>query len=125
MSAAAGGPQANSVAYGRNVFAPWPDPDAQAKFVSHEVGTHLLMGLLRKLRDELVRDAESWWALYRAYENLARFLNAKVLGEDDPYPMPDHYQGPRYDALYRELWARDPEPGLEELLRRGSEAGGR
>jgi len=120
VSATKNGPTANSLGYGRNVFYSSSDFDWLTQFISHETGTHILMGMLKAY----VRPADGragaggdtapadpggagqgpdgpgaapygFDLVYQAFENLARLYNTLILGTADIYPMPDPDLSPR------------------------------
>jgi len=127
VSALKGGPNANSVGYDRNVFWSGSDPPWLEQFVSHETGTHLLIGVLKDYvrswgrtegPDAAPGVAPDFDLLYRAYENLARFLNSLVLGTDRLYALPPGYRQDDFQAVYSRLYAEDPRPRPREMLDR-------
>lgn len=122
------GPNANSLSYDRNVFYSGSDPAWLRQFISHETGTHILIGVLfdyfkaRAAEDGSPPDPETWGVIYRAYENLARFYNAMVLGASDLYRMGSDYRDSEFRAIYERLWAEDPTLGPREMLDRAVRA---
>ncbi len=73
------GPDANSIGYSRNLFYFNSPIDRMYQFISHEVGTHMLietyLDLARGGTYDLTR-------LYAAYETLAMFYNKRILDTD-------------------------------------------
>ncbi len=137
VSAIKNGPNANSLGYDRNVFYCGSDFDWLTQFISHETGSHILIGLLKDYVRPAPRDTATAQAarageragpgapaynfdlVYRAYENLVRFYNILLLGRADVYPMPDHYRGPEFEAVYRRLYAENPRLSPREMLEGG------
>ena len=119
-SAIQNGPNANSIGYDRVVFYhDWPLEET-LEFISHEVGTHLLI-------DDLKRAAASgqfdFPALYEAYECLAYHYNALLLGKNRlAYHRRMHnFRLDKYVAAYREVHGRDAGIDPYDLLMGGLE----
>ncbi len=107
-SALANGPNANSMGYDRIVFWSGKELAWTLDFISHEVGTHLLIDILRTLRDD--PDIE-WNSLYAAYESLCRYLNTLVLGREPVYKI-EQFRFGDYARLYAQLI---PDPAHADL----------
>ncbi len=128
VSAIKDGPNANSVGHDRNVFYSGSDFGWLTQFVSHETGTHILIGMLKEFLHRAARDtaggepgcteaaAYPFDLVYRAYENLARFYNSLILGTRGLYGMPDHYRSREFEAVYRRLHERNPRLSPREML---------
>jgi hypothetical protein len=115
VSAAENGPSANSVGYERNVFWAGPDPEYMEKFISHEVGTHILFDLFRGFMEE----GRDFGTLYRAYESLAMHYNTMIYPEKT-------YAWNYGEEFFLDIYARrhkdDPDLPARELLKAGLEA---
>ena len=123
-SAIKNGPNANSLAYDAVVFYHDDPFDKTIQFISHEVGTHLLSEIYKKTA---IFDVFEQALLYRAYENLAKFYNRKVLKlQSTAYHLPDRFKEERILAIYEKLFEENPEISPQGLLIRGMEklAGG-
>jgi hypothetical protein len=97
-----GGPDYNSVGYGRTVFY-YDKPFLRTcQFLSHEIGTHLLFEVYAEVLEDDRCDRRK---AYCALETLAMFYNKLILGVDSlQYHLPGmeedaHLQ--RYAAAYR------------------------
>lgn len=118
------GPQANSLAYDVNTFYYVQDMEWMKDFISHEVGTHILID---DNREVMRSDKYDQWLVYRGFENLARFFNFMVLGKERLYEMGPHYSVIEFERIYREVAAGEigitPREllvkGIEEFLRSG------
>ena len=107
-SAIKNGPSANSLGYERNVFYSGDDPDYMRKFISHEVGTHILFPVLRDLSDG--RDPS---LAYKAFENLARYYNSLVLRTPELYPMSPYYDAGTFFGILEGI--HRSRPGISPL----------
>jgi hypothetical protein len=110
-SAIENGPNANSLGYERTLFRPGPDLAWAVQFMSHEVGTHVLIEVFRAAMPHHTFDR-----LYRAYECLARFYNRRVLNEPLVYTLPG-YDCEDSEAQYAAQQAADPRATPADLLR--------
>lgn len=117
-SALEGGPTANSLGYRKNAFYFGHDFEWMWRFVSHEVGTHIMMEVMMAESRLAKYDA---YLVYRAYECLARFYNCKVLGEEDPYEMAPQHHWKDFHAIYSELSNAGPGTSPADLLGSGIE----
>lgn len=116
-SAMAGGPDAVSVAYGRNHFHHDRDPDHMVQFISHEVGTHVLIDSFNQV---MASGMAPFPTVYAAYESLALFYNREaVLGPDGFMMALPEYDSTRFARIYGQLREADPEITPDELLGRG------
>lgn len=113
------GPQANSLGYEKNTFWHGSDFEWMVRFISHETGTHLLINEQRAVVESGRYQAD---VVYRAYENLCRFYNSRLLGERSPYGMPSWYEPERFEQIYGEISAADRSLAPRELLSRGIDA---
>jgi hypothetical protein len=105
----------NSLGYSGNLFFYDKPFDRTWQFVSHEIGTHLLIDVYFKLAGSGEYDHRK---LYSAYETLAMFYNRIILGVDglayDIPQMNDKWHLKRYTALYNE--GIEPETMITEVL---------
>jgi hypothetical protein len=115
------GPNANSISYDRVMFyseTPFPK---MLHFISHEIGTHILIDLLKEQRQS---GRFPWPELYAACETLAKFYNTLVIGEEQlAYDMSAFRDSERV-AVYRKLYREHPAWSPSELLVAGLEAVG-
>ena len=116
VSAIQNGPNANSLSYDRNVFYSGSDFGWMCNFINHEVGTHILIDLYRKAL------SEGRWPFdlcYKAYENLARFYNGRILQKAHLYTMPPQYDHERFGEIFSDLLADTPDLTPEQLYQGG------
>lgn len=113
-SAIKNGPSANSLGYERNVFYSGDDMDYMRKFISHEVGTHILFPMLKNLSEG--RDPS---LSYKAFESLARFYNSLVLQTSDLYPMGPFYDADTFFRIYESIYRSRPTISPAELAIEG------
>ncbi len=116
VSAIRNGPNANSLSYDRNVFYSGSDFGWMCDFISHEVGTHILIDVHRKA---ISKNRWPFDLCYKAYENLARFYNGLVLSKPHLYSMPPQYDHERFGRIFSDLLADAPDITPEELYQRG------
>ena len=98
FSANKNGPSANSFGYDRNAFYYNQDIPTMVQFISHEVGTHLLIDNFVHVMQMNRFEYED---VYKAYENLAEFYNVKFIFKGKPlcgYDVEKYYQ--IYTTLY-------------------------
>jgi hypothetical protein len=117
-SAIQNGPNANSIGYDRVVFYhDWPIEET-LEFISHEVGTHLLIGDLKRA---LASNQYEFPVLYEAYECLAYHYNARLLGENRlAYHRRMHnFRLDGYLIAYGSIRDRDPGIDAYDLLLAG------
>jgi hypothetical protein len=81
FSANKNGPNANSLGYERNTFYYGQDIDFMIQFISHEVGTHLLIEYLHQIAQG---NQFEFSDVYSAYENLAEFYNVELILKGKP-----------------------------------------
>jgi hypothetical protein len=114
-SALKDGPNANSLGYEKNTFYYGYGFDWTTDFISHEVGSHILVDVWK----EAMASGGSDYLAYRAVENLARFYNFRVLGKETLYGMSGQYYCDEFRSVYAEIAARESciEPG--RLFREG------
>ena len=117
-SAIQNGPNANSIGYDRVVFYHDWNIRETLEFISHEVGTHLLIDDLKRA---LALNRYEFPALYEAYECLAYHYNARLLGEDRlTYHRRMHnFRLDGYLTTYGGIHDRDPEIDAYDLLLSG------
>ncbi|ONN27361.1 hypothetical protein XJ44_04010 [Thermosipho affectus] len=105
------GPNANSLGYDRNVFYSGSRLDWLLDFISHEVGTHILIDLglpmIKKFisNDRLQTQAEvkQFQQFYMAYECLPQFYNTMVLAKELTYDL-IQFKSDKYLRIYGELY---------------------
>ncbi|XMB86780.1 hypothetical protein RJG79_03025 [Mycoplasmatota bacterium WC44] len=101
------GSNANSLGYDKNVFCSYGDNEEIIHFISHEVGTHILVDELVNLWSSLgdtSSDENTPSFLYAAYENLIQYYNQKVLSDYDlKYTLGDNYNSDKFHEIYLEL----------------------
>jgi hypothetical protein len=119
-SALENGPTANSIGYRKNSFYFGHDFEWTWRFISHEVGTHIMMDVMidPAERESPLTEYDPY-LVYRAYENLARFYNCKVLGEDNPYDMSPQYHHEEFNAIFARIDGSHAGLGPEDLLVEG------
>ncbi|MFO8060712.1 MAG: hypothetical protein R6U70_08675 [Bacillota bacterium] len=105
------GPPASTLGYDRTLFYYRHQEENLLECVSHEVGTHLLSAVFRKVCSGTPADCRH---LCCACENLARHYNAVLLGRNPAY---DTSEADVYAGLYRDLHRSQPEATPEQLLR--------
>ena len=113
-SAIKNGPSANSLGYERSVFYSGDDMDYLRKFISHEVGTHILFPMLKNLSEG--RDPS---LSYKAFESLARFYNSLILQTSDLYPMGPSYDVDTFFRIYESIYKSRPTISPAELAIEG------
>lgn len=119
------GPTANSLGYEKNWFSYEGPMDWFVPFISHEVGTHILIDLLKNiLKDEKVDSGSGGLSIfYQGYENLCRFYNTMILsraGIEGTYSLPD-YNTDTFFGIYKKIYDTNPKITPEELYRKGIE----
>jgi hypothetical protein len=112
-SAIKNGPNANSIGYDLNVFYSDSDFDWMCQFISHEIGTHLL---IRDFRAASEQPGISWKTLYAANESLARYLNCRVLGESEVTYRLDQFHAERFSAIFDSIYSHKPDVDFKWLL---------
>lgn len=105
-----GGPDANSLGYDRNLFYYARPIVPLFEWVSHEVGTHILIDVFKKMWARGVPDGQR---LYWAYENLARHYNVLILGRDLSYHVPEE---DAFCDLYRKVHHCQPDATAQQIL---------
>lgn len=110
------GPDYNSLGYSGNLIYYDKPFDRTWQFVSHEIGTHLLIDIYFKLAGSGEYDHRK---LYSAYETLAMFYNRIILDVDQlAYDIPqmnDEWHLERYGELYSD--GIDPEELIIKTLK--------
>jgi hypothetical protein len=115
-SAIKNGPNANSIGYDCIVFYHDMRFDELIQLISHEVGTHLLIGVYRQVLASGKFEPES---LYRAYECMAKFYNTMILGDNKLlYKMPDFHDD-EYLKIYKDIYKNNRKITAQELLIHG------
>lgn len=112
------GPDANSICFDRNIFNGFKYENMVVDFVSHEVGTHMLYKAAWLDDDLKVQRKENYEVFYAAFESLAMFYNAKILGKHLSYDM-EYFRGAEFTEIYNNIY--HPKMSTQELLRCGVE----
>lgn len=119
-SAIKGGPDADSLGYDRVVFYHDSPIEEMCQFISHEIGTHLLIDDFRRLAGS---NRFPFAGLYEAMECLAHYYNTLVL--KNPNLAYAHRLSCFHPAEYAEVYRgiHDLEPHLPpfELMEKGIE----
>ncbi|MFH1372500.1 MAG: hypothetical protein ABII79_01710 [bacterium] len=96
------GPDYNSISYSSNLFYYDKPLEKTCQFLSHEIGTHLLIDIYFDLA---AGGRYEHRKLYAAYETMAMFLNKLILGTDElEYDLPrmnDKWHLKVYSEVYR------------------------
>jgi hypothetical protein len=111
------GPNAASISYNQVIFYHATPEIELFHLISHEVGTHILIDVLKDIR-RLDRFAFS--DVYAAYESLARYYNSIVLDAKPEYDL-ETFHASRYAEIYAEVRDGSPDITPRELLLRGLE----
>jgi hypothetical protein len=117
FSANRNGPSANSLGYERNAFYYGQDVDHMVKFISHEVGTHLLIDDMWQV---LQMNRFEYLDVYKAYENLAEFYNGRFIYDGAPMNMND-YDLKKYYQIYNDLYNSNQNITHKDLMIKGLE----
>jgi hypothetical protein len=119
-SAIKGGPDADSLGYDRVVFYHGSPIEEMCQFISHEIGTHLLIDDFRRLAGS---NRFAYADLYEAMECLAHYYNTLVLKK--PNLAYAHRLSSFHPVEYAEVYRgiHDLEPHLPpfELMEKGIE----
>jgi hypothetical protein len=118
-SAIKNGPDANSLAYDRVIFYSGSEREAMTEFISHEIGTHILIGMLKKVAGT---EQFEFPVLYEAYELLARHYNTIILGRSPLGYSMSNFHVTEYLDIYKKLHESDPQISPEDLLIKGIKA---
>lgn len=115
-----GGPNLISLSYDRSAFY----SDAQFsffnKFISHQVGSHILIDIFA---DALKSGIYKFGDLYTAYENLVEFYNCQVLKVTYFYnTMCDRYGTDEYMKIYNQIYEQNNNISPKDMLSLGIEA---
>ena len=97
-SANANGPDANSLGYERNLFYSGYDIDKTMEFISHEVGTHILIHIIKELWGQFHGQI-----LYSAYESLVKFYNKIIFEEDQISYSLEQFNDNEFFHIYNEI----------------------
>lgn len=116
-SAIKNGPNANSLGYERNIFYHGSDFEWLTQFISHEIGTHILIDIFPPFDPHRTR--EEFDILYRGYENLCRFYNSLILDQDIIYSMSHRYHGEEFHEIYSRIYHDNPSLDAKELYQLG------
>jgi hypothetical protein len=104
-----------SAGYGRNNFYYFGDTESFLVFISHEVGTHILIRLMDYMEE--LSEKYGFTHLYWAYETLAAYYNKKIAGKMHI----DVYDSETFFIIYREIEENYPGINALELLKMGLE----
>jgi len=115
-SATKNGPNVNSLGYERNVFYSGLDFALLTQFISHEVGTHILIDIIKQVFSQGSKCKYPFDLVYRTYENLAKFYNSRILGDTNTYDGMYGALGNRVQCVLGELYAANPRLSPEELF---------
>ena len=110
------GPDYNSLGYDSNLFYFDKSFKKTWQFLSHEIGTHILIKTYFKLSTEGNLDRSK---LYSAYENLSMFYNKIILDTDKlEYNLPEHMREEYYQKKYQKLYKKklNPEAMIRSVL---------
>jgi hypothetical protein len=115
-SAIKNGTDANSLGYDRVIFYNGSDRDTMTEFISHEIGTHIFIGMLK---DVFGTGEFEFPILYEGYELLSRYYNTIILNKSPlSYPM-STFHVPEYLEIYQRLHEAKPSISPENLLIEG------
>jgi hypothetical protein len=112
-SAMKGGPNANSLGYGRVVFWSGTALEWMCDFISHEIGIHLIFPAYREL---LLSGNQDSRILYHANECLAMYLNQRLLGRPVKYQFREEFHVDEYLSSYHLQLEANPNLHAGELL---------
>lgn len=115
-SAIKNGPNANSVGYDRVVFYHDSPFDEITQFISHEIGTHILIDDLKHLN---IMNVCEFPVLYEAFECLARYFNTLILNDTNLVYRLSRFHVAEYMDIYTRLHRDEPRMPPGELLHRG------
>ena len=111
------GPDYNSLGYCGNLCYFDKPLERTWQFVSHEVGTHLMIDTLLKVSRE---PGVNFRKLYAAFETLAMFYNRRLLGLTElAYEIPQ-FDDRRHLELYSRVYTDQTTP--EQMIRVALEA---
>jgi hypothetical protein len=113
VSAAKNGPSANSLGYERNLFYADPRVELMVKFISHEVGTHILCDLFKKAQSRGI----DYMIIYKAHECLNMFYN-KMFYPEMEYNW-SHYDEETFLPIYKQIYDENSGITASELFNRG------
>ena len=114
VSAAKNGPSANSLGYERNLFYADPRVEHMVKFISHEVGTHILCDLFKEAQSRGI----DYMIIYKAYECLSMFYNKMF------YPEKEYnwsYDEETFLPIYKQIYDENLGITASELFNWGLE----
>jgi hypothetical protein len=115
-SAIENGPNANSLGYDKVVFYHGNPLAKTIHFVSHEIGSHLLvetmLGLCRW-------GGYDFKVAYAAFECLAKFYNQRILGTEALAYSMSNFPETEYLGIYEALAKADANLSAEQMLARG------
>lgn len=98
------GPRANSLHYGVNIFpaiSEYCPKEYFNYFIPHEIGTHILCP--HTINKAQVSDAD-FRIPYIAFENLAKYINLKILLHSHQYELDEgYYEDSVFESIYNSL----------------------
>lgn len=110
------GPDYNSLGFNGNLIYYDRPFDRTWQFISHEIGTHILIDSMYTLA---FSGKYEWEKLYGAYEVMAMYFNRRILGlETLAYEMP-HFDDKRLLEFYARTYVEGMAPS--DLLRQAAE----
>jgi hypothetical protein len=120
-SAIKGGPNANSLGYERNVFHHDRPFDYMTQFISHEVGTHIMIDVYRDIYYTEVEGLKAFdmGVLYGAYENLAKFYNTMIFKDINMVYNMLHFHDKEYLEIFQDKYNENPNITPKDLLVKG------
>jgi hypothetical protein len=118
-SAIKNGNDANSLGYDRVIFYSGTERESITEFISHEIGTHILIGMLK----EVARiNKFEFPALYEAYELLARYYNTIILNRSPLSYAMSNFRVEEYLIIFKRLHESEPDLSPKDLLISGIES---
>jgi hypothetical protein len=118
-SAIKNGPNADSLGYDRVVFFSGRPPDYTRQMISHEVGTHLLIDIMKDVNN---LGKFEFKTVYGAYECLLKFYNRIILEDVNLAYNISEFKEMEILDIYGEIFNDNPQITPKELLMRGIEA---
>jgi hypothetical protein len=109
------GPNANSLGYDRNAFYYGLSLNLLVQFISHEVGTHILLDNLHRV---MQIGGFEYSDVYMAYENLAEFYTVKFIYGEEPLIG---YDAETYYQIFADIYNSNKKISSVDLLIKGLE----
>jgi hypothetical protein len=117
------GPNANSLGYERNTFYYGNDIDFIIQFISHEVGTHLLIETFHdviNLANTQSKTQFEFSQVYGAYENLAEFYSIELILGGEPL-IGMNFDVKTYYQIFKNIYEQDKNISPKDLMIKGLE----